>query len=374
MTMEEYRLDELFDIRCLDLRKAWMKENDVFYNYNEKTNLCSFFQPVILISTIKPITILHVMKQAEIFRRMFCLLNMATDIVLTKYVYYYLQGNKDFLERLYMGTTIENLSIVNLREFKIKIPSMAEQIAIVENMDVLEGIIENQSRALIEINDIFGAYYQRAYLVNGKYWGKKKLTSFTRKKIYSGHHTELEVMPKDNGVMVSLGRDIFLEVDRKNCNPYYLVAALQESLVVQYRKNGKWTDVSCSGLSISVLQNILVPLPPLRVQNDYEVIYKKISDIKNDMKNFTAKACELYVVMLFKFLYRDSMQKDIAQFGQAINRLANTLIKYSYRETKAFVSVAAYDVARKQQYEKLASGNITQVFDEKQGKIILMKV
>lgn len=371
--MEEYRLGELFEIRCLDLRKAWMKENDIFYNYNEKTNLCSFFQPVILISTIRPIAILHVLKQAEIFRRMFCLLNMATDIVSTKYVYYYLLGNKDFLERLYMGSTIENLSVANLREFKIKIPPMTEQIAVVENMDVLEGIIENQSRAIIEIDDIFGAYYQRAYLVNGKYWGKKKLTSFTRKKIYSRHHTELEVMPKDNGVMVSLGRDIFLEVDRKYCNPYYLTAALQEALVVQYEKNGKWTDISYSGLSISVLQNILVSLPPLKVQNDYEVIYKKISVIKDDMENFTAKARELYEIMLFKFLYRDAMQKNLTQFGQVINRLANTM-KYSYRESKAFVSLVAYDVARNEQYEKLASGNITQVFDEKQGKIILMNV
>ena len=57
--MEEYRLGELFEIKYLDRRRAWMKEIDYFYDYNEKTNLCSFMQPVVLISTVKPITIMR---------------------------------------------------------------------------------------------------------------------------------------------------------------------------------------------------------------------------------------------------------------------------------------------------------------------------
>lgn len=34
--MEEYRLGELFEIKYLDRRRAWMKEIDYFYDYNEK--------------------------------------------------------------------------------------------------------------------------------------------------------------------------------------------------------------------------------------------------------------------------------------------------------------------------------------------------
>lgn len=96
------------------------------------------------------------MEQAEILRRMFCLVNRNTDIVSTKYVYYYLLGNKDLLERLYMGSTLENLSIVSLRAFKITIPSMTEQLAIVRNMDILESILANQSKAKTKLNDILG--------------------------------------------------------------------------------------------------------------------------------------------------------------------------------------------------------------------------
>lgn len=371
--MEEYRLGELFEIKYLDRRRAWMKEIDYFYDYNEKTNLCSFIQPVVLISTVKPITIMHVMEQAEILRRMFCLVNRNTDIVSTKYVYYYLLGNKDLLERLYMGSTLENLSIVSLRAFKITIPSMTEQLAIVRNMDILESILANQSKAKTKLNDIFGAYYQRAYLVNSKYWNKKKLISFSRSKIYSRRNTEFEVIPKEHGVMVSMGSNYFLTVDRKICNPYYLAAALQEALVVKYQKNNSWTDVTYSGLSIADLRNIFVPLPPLKVQNDYEVIYRKISDIKDDMDSFLEKAHELYEIMLLRFLYKDSMKKGLAMLEMEVSKLANTIVKYSYVEPKTFRSLTAYDVARKDEYAKLKSGNVIQVFDEKQGKIILMK-
>lgn len=368
--MEEYRLGDFFEIKFLDRRRAWMKENDFFYDYNEKTNLCSFIQPVVLISTVKPITIMYVMDQVEILRRMFCLVNRNTDIVSTKYVYYYLLGNKDLLERFYMGSTLENLSIVSLRSFKISIPSMTEQLAIVRNMDVLESIIANQSKAMNKIYDIFGAYYQRAYLVNSKYWNKKKLISFSRSKIYSRRSTEFEVIPKEHGVMVS---NYFLTVDRKICNPYYLAAALQEALVVKFQINNSWTDVTYSGLSIADLRNIFIPLPPLKVQNDYEVIYRKISDIKDDMNRFLEKAHELYEIMLLKFLYKDSMQKNLALFEMEVSKLANTIVKYSYLEPKTFVSLTAYDVARKDEYAKLKSGNVIQVFDEKQGKIILRK-
>lgn len=372
--MEECNLGELFEVKILNLRKALMEINDYFYDYNDSSGNCSFMQSVVLISTVKPTTIQYVVEQAQVFRRMYCLVNVAPNIVSTKYVYYYLLGNKAQLERLYIGTTIENLSVTNLRNLKIRIPSMAEQLAIVKNMDVVDNIIEKQSKAVAKINEVFGAYYQRAYLVNSKYWSKKKLILFSKKKIYNRRSANFEVIPKEDGVMLSVGRDVFLKIDKKICNPYYLSAVLKEAVVTKFQRNGKWTDVTLSGLSISDLQEIFVPLPPLEVQNDYEVMYKKISNIKEYMEDFLWKVRELYEIMLFKLLYRNSLEKNVSQFKANLNKLSKTVLKYSYEEPQTFISLSAYDEARRLEYADLASGRMVQIFDDKKKKIILMRI
>jgi type I restriction-modification system DNA methylase subunit/restriction endonuclease S subunit len=59
------------------------------------------------------------------------------DDIMTKYIYYLLSHNKDYLTNLYQGTAQKVISKTNLKELKIPIPSIERQQEIVKYLDFI---------------------------------------------------------------------------------------------------------------------------------------------------------------------------------------------------------------------------------------------
>ena len=64
------------------------------------------------------------------------------DNVLTKYIYYLLSNNKDYLTNLYQGTAQKVISKTNLKAIKIPIPSLDKQQEIIEYCDYNDALIK----------------------------------------------------------------------------------------------------------------------------------------------------------------------------------------------------------------------------------------
>ena len=77
----------------------------------------------------------------------FSLKSIQKDII-TKYVYYLLLYNKNYLINLYQGTAQKVISKTNLKSIKIPIPSLEVQNKIVENLDYNNEIISNLEKEI----------------------------------------------------------------------------------------------------------------------------------------------------------------------------------------------------------------------------------
>jgi type I restriction enzyme S subunit len=77
----------------------------------------------------------------------------------TKYVFYFLQGNRELLDSLGVGTTFKELSATNLGRIKLPAPSLAEQRRIVAILDeAFEGIATataNAEKNLANARELF---------------------------------------------------------------------------------------------------------------------------------------------------------------------------------------------------------------------------
>lgn len=371
--MEYVQLENLFEIKVLDLSRLSQSPEESFLVFDYDNRVCDFIKPVILISSVKPLMVKFVDAKCELSRRVYCLLNMAPEVVSTKYIYYYLCGNKDLLDNLYMGYSIENLSLTDLRKIEIKVPPMSEQMKCVKHLDVLERLLQQREESKWKVDDIFSSYYEKVFSVNAKFWEKKELLTFTKKKIYGSARNGFSVIPKENGVLVSIGKRVFYEVDKNICNPYFLTAALENAVVAKYSKKGSWTNVAYYGLSISNLDDSVIPLPyNMEQQYEFQLLYEKLQNVKENMDRFMSKLQDMYEYYLFEIFYRDTLPKDLAQSKMELDKLRKTIIKYSYKDSYLLSSLMAYDEVRQEEYKALKSGNHKQIFDEKTGKISII--
>lgn len=370
--MEEFILGDLFRVKTISTAQLMQGSDDITFVYDHHTHKCDFVKPVVLVSTMAPLALSYADTQSEINRKQFYLLNASPEIISTKYLYYYLRSHKATLDNLYMGSTIKNLALSDFLKIKISVPSMDEQYKVVRYLDVLDELIQDRRKGICKIDDVFSAYYERAAQVNSKYWTKKRLLSFSKMETL-GQSGTFEITPKDNGVLVCLGKRVFLKVDRNVCNPYYLAAALKNSIVAKYTKTGYWTNVDYQDVSLSSLCELHVAIPTRKnEQSSFETIYKRIELIKDDMKRFEHKVTDLFDYMLFKLFCNDK-DKSFFKAQEEVKMLSDSIIKYSYKQPYPFNSVVGYNEYRDDEFKKLSSGTHVQIFDETTGKIILMK-
>ena len=104
-----------------------------------------------------------------------------------KYLYYILKNSLDEIASLSTQTSIANISIGNVRSFKVKIPSLKEQQNIIKQLEQADLLLEKRRESLLKIDKLAQSIFLDMFgdpVTNSKKWESKGLLDAC--KLYSG--------------------------------------------------------------------------------------------------------------------------------------------------------------------------------------------
>lgn len=357
--MDCFVLSDLFRIVSIGPHD-YVASSDKGYHLDYKTQECVFVKPVILLNKVGKPNVEYAKEKCIISRNRFLLINMKPELVMTKYVYYYLLANDDLLQQFYLGT-IPTFYKSSLRHIQILAPSLSEQAVKVADFDIFDSLIEKRETSIVFLESFLQAYYGRAYKVSGQFWEKKEISTIASIHPYKSvvKLSTLGVFPREDGVVLAGRRSVFIKVKLSECNPYFLACAIHAKMN---------NDVNVF-INIKELSNIIVNLPSMSEQNIYEEIYKMVYRILDNMKLFGMNLGILYKFLLHRDLYRANISNQI-QMSRNTSEVGSVL----QVNQKDIPSLMQYDEIRRQRYKMLEERRIEQRFDKKSGKIIIVKL
>lgn len=357
--MDSFVLSDLFRIVSIGPHD-YVANSDKGYHLDYKTQECVFVKPVIILDKVGKPNVEYAKEKCIISKNKFLLINIKPELVMTKYVYYYLLANDDLLQQFYLGT-IPTFYKSSLRHIQILAPSLSEQAIKVAEFDILNSLIEKRKTSIGSLSSFMQAYYGRAYKVSGQFWKKRKISTIASIQPYKSNIklSMLSAFPREDGVVLAGRRSVFIKVKQSECNPYFLACAIQAKID---------NDVDVF-INIKELSNIIVNLPYMSEQNIYEEIYKMVYRILDDMKLFGMKLNILFRFLLHRDLYKVNISNQIQMSRNASE--AGSVLQVNQKDIP---SLMQYDEIRRQRYEMLEERKIEQRFDKKSGKIILVKL
>lgn len=257
-----------------------------------------------------------------VFQRSVAILTPKPDII-SPYLRYFIKSKKDFLESEAKGVAQKGIYLRQLSDFKIQVPPLQTQHQIVEELDCLTSIIEKQKKQLEELDNLAQAIFYDMFgdpIENEKGWkvfrfcelfSLKSGNSLSANKqipgifnVYGGNGitgTHIEFNRK--GEYIIIGRvgaycgnvrivngsfwltDNAFELIQKTekQNSKYLLYLLRLIDLFKYANHAAQPVISNT-----VLQNVIIPLPPLPLQQQFaskiEAIEKQKELIKKSIK------------------------------------------------------------------------------------------
>lgn len=295
--------------------------------------------------------------------------------ILLKYIYYYLLANKKVWKRYYVGTSLKNLSKIDLQFVKINYPSIELQYHIVAIFDLLHESLKKRAETRFYLYKFLPSYYQYLEKATGRYWTKKikiekALMEFEKEDKGMAELGSLLLPPFHKGFKVILSHNVYsIAINKKVCNPYYLAVALSSSPKIALaidKCNGSNLGIS---FFISKISEISLTLPDMGVQKEFEKRYKQIESLEESMFQFIQQTELLIKVLLFKLLSRNS-EKSIWKNNemQDVSSAIETE-KFTYEDYRKLTRLSEYDEKRDYLFELLEKGALIQYFDEKEGII-----
>ena len=256
-----------------------------------------------------------------------------TDI---KYFYFFLLLNQEYInEKHFKGATIKHLQKNDFREIEIPLPPIEEQQRIVTILDeVFQAVTKAKSYAeqnLKNAKELFESYLQGVFENKGEGWDEKKLIEvcvLIMGQSPSGetYNTDGIGTPLINGP-VEFGKEPFSKTimskfttdPTKYCKEGDLILCVRGSTTgriniagfdacigrgvaaIRYSKNQLWlnyfilssrqkiynlgTGATFPNVSGEILKNLLIPIPPLKAQQD---IVKKFESLSTETKKLEA--------------------------------------------------------------------------------------
>ena len=251
-----------------------------------------------------------------------------------KYLYYYLISKISDISKMFRGAGIKHLNKKELFQMNINLIDKKEQKIVVKNLDMINNVIELKKKQLEELNTIIKSQFVEMF-GNNKF-ENKKLGDVAIKITDGSHNPPKGVDERTEYVMLSsqniiedrinynsaryLSREDF---ERENKRTYlekgnvlltivgtigrtaiidneknitlqrsvavikptgkikseYLVASLKsDSTIKQLNKESK--GVAQKGIYLNDLKKIIIPVPPIDLQNQFSEIVKQIDKQK----------------------------------------------------------------------------------------------
>jgi type I restriction-modification system DNA methylase subunit len=103
----------------------------------------------VIITRVGDININYIRNAYYLTDNAFSLKTLNNNIMITKYLYYIILNNKEYLKDLYIGTAQKVISKTNLSNVKIPIPAIEKQEEIIKKIDM----IENSNKDIINLID-----------------------------------------------------------------------------------------------------------------------------------------------------------------------------------------------------------------------------
>lgn len=127
--------------------------------------------------------------------------------VSAKYVFYACQSSayRSFLSQVGNGIGIMNLRFSDLEKFEIPVPSLSEQQRIVDELDLLSGIIEKKNAQLRTLDELASTIFYEMFgdpVSNERVWATRKMKDVAPHKVYSG------IIPSKGGKFWLLNLDM----------------------------------------------------------------------------------------------------------------------------------------------------------------------
>ena len=124
-----------------------------------------------------------------------------------------------------------------------------------------------------------------------------KNNSILLSKYGSSPKLAIAQIPYDKKVIPS-GNFIIIEVDEEKLNPWYLISYFSSDFGSEKLKE-TYTEAKNDTISIRKLENIEIPVPPIKEQEkigkQYRESLKKIEDMKKKLKNEIQNSKEIFI-------------------------------------------------------------------------------
>ena len=96
----------------------------------------------VILTRVGDVNINYISSSYYLTDNAFALKSLNNNIIITKYLYYVMLNNKDYLKDLYIGTAQKVISKTNLGNIKIPIPSIEKQAEIIKYLDFNDELIK----------------------------------------------------------------------------------------------------------------------------------------------------------------------------------------------------------------------------------------
>ena len=143
----------------------------------KKTGLTPFPEGTVILSSRAPIGKVAIagceMYCNQGFKNLIC-----SDKINNKYLYWFLRGNTDFLNSLGRGATFKEISKGIVSEILINVPDIDDQIAAVNNLEKLSGIMKLRKQELEELDCLIKARFVEVFgdmVLNPNGWDQYQL-------------------------------------------------------------------------------------------------------------------------------------------------------------------------------------------------------
>lgn len=360
-----------------------------------------------------------------------CLLEPKCDDIDIKFLYYYLCAHPSSFTRYFKGAGLKHISMQDIKATNIEYPDLDIQKIIVLRLSALDEIIEKRNKNLTDFAEVLKNYYletiQNAkgykevfvddikvdiktgpfgsqlkksqikedgdvyvigfdnisgnYFIKGakRYITNEELPKYKRYLVKEGDVLvsvmgtigRSAVVPSDIGTAINTKHLVDITVNKRKCNPYYLSFAFCHSPHIKAQFERKKKGAVMPGVNMKDIKELKISLPDIKVQDYFELIYKGFHNLLQKLNKSLQLLEELRKTLLQQYIIENQVPSWYPtttddKGSESKDRIIELLDIVNSGRIK---NVEEYNDLKEKLFNYIASGKITQSFDEENNLI-----
>ena len=337
--MKQMELKELINVRTGKLDANASSENGKypFFTCSKETlkiDTYSYDCECVLLAGNGDLNVKYYNGKFDAYQRTY-ILECKNEIISTKYLYYFMKKYLKILRNQSIGGVIKYIKLANITEAIIPIYNKEEQEEIVNNLSKVEQILNIKNEQMEELQkfiksqfvEMFGNIYFNDRKWNKNKWGdvliikngknQKKVESFNGKYPIYGSGGIIgfanDYICNENSIIIgrkgSINKPILVKTKFWNVDTAFGLEPIKEKIKADYlyyfccfynfEKHNK--AVTIPSLTKKDLLNIVIPVPPITLQNQFAEIVKQIDKQKFEIEKSLKETQELYESLMEKY-------------------------------------------------------------------------